>query len=149
MIRVEVVADKLNASEREEDKASLTALYRSLKEKLAGMEAQAKAIGCDEGFITIDTREPVIIPAGWRKCIYCGKDFDPQAEEKEYNKTFADVIAHGKLSYMDRFHGTCCLSCAMCFTYEELERQQKYTDVVLEELFPESQEGEPTDEQKP
>ena len=73
MIRVEVVADKLNASEREEDKASLTALYRSLKEKLAGMEAQAKAIDCDEVFITIDTREPVIIPAGWRKCIYCGK----------------------------------------------------------------------------
>ena len=42
----------------------------SLKKKLAGVEAQAKAIDCDEVFITIDTREPVIIPAGWRKCIY-------------------------------------------------------------------------------
>ena len=136
MIRVTVDSNKLNAAQRAEDKFKLMEFYRTLNEKLAGIEAQAKIIGCDEVTITISTREPQVLLPGTKKCDQCGAVFDVKQTEERYNEQFSYYIEKGEPSYMEKYGGLRCCSCASSDTKYEIYLAEQFSDVILDELFP-------------
>lgn len=136
MIRVIVDSKKLNAAQCAEDKFYLVEFYRTLNERLEGIEAHAKSIGCNQVTITISTRGPQVLLPGTKKCDECGAVFDVKQTEERYNEQFSYYIEKGEPSYMEKYGGLRCCSCAYADTKYEIYLAEQFTDVVLDELFP-------------